>query len=180
MKAVSVNNIRAVELLLSYPELDLSKPGYKNYLPIFVACVWNINLKMLKIICNHPKIDLKKNTESEKISVLALSCAKGNIYCVKYLTENFEFREKIPASIIFNDLIERNHFYILKTLIKYYLKVNSKLTPEIIYKNFNLDMCDLHTPNLKEKLDKMKEILDEVNNEAKEMDDDDNLGIDNE
>jgi ankyrin repeat protein len=78
------NYSKYIKLLLRFSEINVNIAEEKQgFTPLWNTCRYN-NIDSLKILLNHPEIDINKTTNNN-ISPLHIACSIGNTECVKLL-----------------------------------------------------------------------------------------------
>ncbi|KAK8883618.1 hypothetical protein M9Y10_042713 [Tritrichomonas musculus] len=134
--AVKKNNTKAVEILLENRNLDINNYGFKDFSTFQFGCISFANMKIIRMICNHPNFNVKMTDGRNRVTAFPLAVNKGNFYVVKYIMDTFtDFNTCSYIVLFFNCLANRNLFT-LKILLDFYLnnieKVEcSRLTNQI-------------------------------------------------
>lgn len=117
--AVEQNNSRAVEQLLKIPNIDVN--GQAHYSPLFYSCASFKSMKIVKMISQHPNVDINFREPEFNDSSFQISMITGNVYAMKYLIQTF------PNIVVDNFCedsyfcVHYNHFMTLKIFIKYFM-----------------------------------------------------------
>ncbi|KAK8838653.1 hypothetical protein M9Y10_032689 [Tritrichomonas musculus] len=122
--AITSKNSKAISILLENKKLDL------NYLkddltPLQFAIQKKVDLKIIEMICNHPKVDVNFEN-SDRESAIDIALFEGHFLAAKYLFENFKVNVSYSTSII-STFVLREKLITAEMAMKYFYENNYKL-----------------------------------------------------
>lgn len=132
--AIEEANIKSVEILLNDPKIDVNCPCYDKLSPIQVASKVFADMKIIKMLCNHPNIDLEKKDSAFHSNAFELSVCCGHFYAAQFIIDNFyDLDKKNDFYLLFFLCLCYHHLYSLKIIMKYFFDKNPFLNgPKII------------------------------------------------
>lgn len=114
--------------MINNPKTDINIPIENEYSAIYLSCCVSPNLKIAKLLCEHPKLD--HNLLSKLVIITAFA---GNFYNLqiifKYLP-TIKIRE--PIGYVAYQCLDERHLYCLKLLLKYIIDTDDSIDPEKI------------------------------------------------
>ncbi|KAK8888027.1 hypothetical protein M9Y10_039087 [Tritrichomonas musculus] len=119
--ACQKNNLKAVEILLKYANIDVNCLVMFGFSPLFYSCAFFCDTKILKMLCNHPKIEINAQDERDGLTAFQMALSRGNAYAVKYLTENYnDIEEEAHFSELASFCLSKRHLMSAKYLVKFF------------------------------------------------------------
>ena len=138
----------------------------QGYSPLYYSCAFFCDLKIIKMLCNHPNIEVDCRDQRNSLTVFQMALSRGNAYAVKYLTENYQNIEQAEQfSELASFSLEKNHLLSLKFLIHFFKKKynNSKSFNDLIA-HFREFLCNL--PQYDQRYStEFDQIIDEIRKE---------------
>ena len=130
--AVHERNPNAVEYLLNnFPQIDVNSLALEKYSPLYYACGILCDMRTVKLLCNHPDIDISYHVRVSKFPVFHIGLARGNVAATKFLLDNYKDALSIGESFV---------------LVLFCLQYRHLLTLKL-YLNFLMEKVDIHDKN---------------------------------
>lgn len=150
--AINIGNFTAAEELLKFPDININEPVLNELTPLHLACKLNSDIKIVKMICNHPKFNFVSVCDYE---IFNLCAANNNFYALEYILSKFPDLEiKMDHNFCFYLCIIDHSYITLKLLMKLVFEKNKNLTPENLIKSFD--------ENFRNQVDYKVEFVDEL------------------
>ena len=159
VKAINLNNLTAIKILLKNPKIDLKSPGFDYFLPFHFACGCNTFLEIIREFVDCNKLDINWTDPRRHFTAFDFCVVKGNFYALEYIMKKYpDFDEYISFSFI-SHCILKNYLLCAKLLLRRYKNQNKYLSDEDILnqmKNYDDDLIDAHVEKLNKILHELK------------------------
>lgn len=132
-KAIQEENANAIEILLENEKININKKSFKSFTPLIMTVGQYTDIKILKMLCNNPQIDVNSNDENWNVNAMQICVSRGNFLALKYLTENCDKLNVDSFGILFFYSLKEHSLKTCKDLLIYYLKTkNDKNYDQIV------------------------------------------------
>ncbi|KAK8898213.1 hypothetical protein M9Y10_000489 [Tritrichomonas musculus] len=136
VKAVKMQNARAIEIILSNPSIDINSKGGANFNAFQFACAGQINMKIIKMLCNHTKFEIDWSEKTYKLTGFQFSMIKGHSYATEYLINRYPHLVDDKCFQIFEYCIINHSIKSMKIVLKHYLEKNKDITRDNVLDKF--------------------------------------------
>ncbi|KAK8834922.1 hypothetical protein M9Y10_030452 [Tritrichomonas musculus] len=140
-RAIQIENIKAIEIAMKYPNIDINKPCMKSYPPFLLACKYNTDVKILEMMSKYKGFDENSvDSDGDNDNALSIASFNGNFYALQFIKNNFFDSISINKESISFDIfccIKHNNFLTLELLVKFFL--TKFKTPDDLVKHFKIE-----------------------------------------
>lgn len=162
--ALDFRNSQIVDFLLKFPEIDIYNMNGTNFSLFINACYNFMDLKIIKMIANHPNFDVNWTIDQTPISAFYICVLNQNTYVMEYLINNFpELTINDLNSFLFSALTKSLSLS-LKYLFMYIFKKNRDTNIDKLIEHF-IDISFIQPIDRNESAEELRKISNEVRNE---------------
>lgn len=159
-RAIDNENANVIEFLLMNKQIDVNKDAFNKFPPLMFACGNYADMKIIKLIANHPDVNVNLRDGRYDVNAFEISVSRGNLYATQYLIENYSKIETRSYSILLQFSLKKRYLKTLKVILKHYFEIEQnveyeKLIKSIKDKDFNNELKDDY-------FDDFKIIFDEI------------------
>lgn len=109
--------------LNNFPQIDVNSLALEKYSPLYFACEIWCDMRTVKLLCNHPDIDVTYHVKAFKVPIFHICLIRGNVVATKFLSDNYIDVLSIGKYI---DLVlyclQRRHLFTLKLYLNFIMK----------------------------------------------------------
>lgn len=176
-QTIDNENPKAIQIILSIPDIKINIPAYINYPIFFLACRKNIDVKSIDLICNYPGFEINTHDKKTNITAFDMAFDKGNFYTIEYILKKFPEVETFSLSTVIYKALQENHLYTVKITLKHFIEKDKSISVAKIIndiKNSFTDVDDI-IKNLRNIVDELGyDISAEKSNDNNKKDSDEN------
>lgn len=160
-RAIEKENAFVIELMLKNEQIDVNKGAFQEFPPLVFACGNYADMKIIKLLFNHPDININLRDGIHNLNSFEISIARGNFYALQYFIESNSELDYKSFDIFLYFNLKSKFFKTLKIALKYFLKIEKNVEFEKLVDLIN--QLDYDKEIEKEQFDYFKIIYDELN-----------------
>ena len=126
-RAIDNDNSNVIELILKNPKIDINKDSYSKFPPLMFACGNYKDMKIIKLLANHPDIDANLRDGNHHVNAFEISVSRGHVYSTKYLINNVLKLNISSYNCLFYHALKSKYLMTLKIILEYYCKNQKSL-----------------------------------------------------
>lgn len=162
-RAIQLENIKALEILLSYNDININSRCFKNFSPFHLACKMGVDMKIIKMLSKYHDFDINFFEPNFGDTAFGLAVSNGNFYALQFIIDNFDSVEICQEDVNFfiYCCIKCKNYLTMKIMLRYFLNEFDDVTSESIVESFKEDFS--HEPDYNEEyINVLKKIINTI------------------
>lgn len=167
VNAIEKRNVRAAEILLNDPNIEIGNKKYDNFSPFHDAIAYYSDLKFLELFVENPKFDVIKIDEDSKLTAFNVAIIRNNFYAIDFILNKLPNcnGQYIPHLLYIS--FQNKYGMAFKSLLKFTLKQFKELNDEEIIDKLKNELFSLSDYN-EEFIAKVQKVLHEIKSSSYE------------
>lgn len=161
IKAIQRENVKAVEIFLNHPDIDINNPGKGIFTPFQCACALHSDMKIIKMFCNHHGFNIGWKDSKYNANGFHLGIIKGNSYAVEYIIDNFSISIDKNYYNLLIFCLSKNILLISKILLKYFIRKNDEMSNDEMVEDIRKQTSSFHEFS-EDLMNVLKDIIQEL------------------